>query len=169
MRAPAKFATSVPFPSTSFDQAAAAFAPTDEEGEEKSKGKSKGARVLFVDASAENYQPALNALMKVTGFDVHQIDLEPLVAERQAESQGNVREIFDQASPGSTILVLNNADCFFDEVAWQERDADPDKHTVVHYLYERMKHYGGMVVLVLNATNATEVIRHVPVDLAVEF
>jgi hypothetical protein len=133
----------------------------DEEGD--------GATVLFFGATDEEKTAALDALAEAAGnVNIHQVDLEPLVADRAEVTQGSVRETFDAAGDGHALLFLKNGDAFFDQA--QEVAADKDTLTPVDYLLQRMDSFKGLVVLSLaDPTHLQRTRDATPVDLVVTF
>jgi hypothetical protein len=155
-----QFVFEVAYGGTSFDEAVQQI-KVDEEG--------AGATVVFFGAADEDKQAALNALAKAAeGLTIHQVDLEPLVAERAEVTQGSVRETFDAAGEGRALLYLNNGDAFFDQE--QEVDAEEDALTPVDYLLQRMESFKGIVVLSLaDPTHLQRTRDATPIDLVVTF
>ena len=133
----------------------------DEEG--------NGITVLFFEASDEEKTAALEALVEAAGgINMHQVDLEPLIAERAEVTQGGVRETFDAAGEGAALLFLKNGDTFFDQA--EEETAEEDALTPVDYLLQRMESYKGLVVLSLaDPTHLQRTREATPVDLVVTF
>ncbi|HMB89355.1 MAG TPA: AAA family ATPase [Rhodothermales bacterium] len=135
----------------------------------KGDEESDGVTVLFFGATDEEKTTALDALAEaVGGVNIHQVDLEPLIADRAEVTQGGIRETFDAAGEGAALLYLKNGDAFFDQE--QEAAADEDSLTPVDYLLQRMESFKGIVVLSLaDATHLQRTREVTPVDLVVTF
>lgn len=155
-----QFVFEVAYGGAAFEQAIQEI-KVDEEGD--------GATVLFFGATDEEKTAALEALAEaVGGVNIHQVDLEPLVADRAEVTQGGVRETFDAAGEGGALLFLKNGDAFFDQE--QETTADEDTLTPVDYLLQRMESFKGIVVLSLaDPTHLQRTRDATPVDLVVTF
>lgn len=155
-----QFIYEVAYGGSAFEQAIQDL-KVDEEGH--------GITVLFFGAADEEKAAALDALAEaVGGVNIHQVDLEPLVADRAEVTQGGIRETFDAAGEGAALLYLKNGDAFFDQE--QEAAADADSLTPVDYLLQRMESFKGIVVLSLaDATYLQRTREATPIDLVVTF
>ncbi len=105
--------------------------------------------VVLLGGDNQARQSALSALADYTSLDVYQRDAAALIGERPLQSQGNLREAFDQASDAPTILVFNDADALFEAARREaeEHDLDEDARTLVDYLFDRIGSKPGVTVL----------------------
>lgn len=123
--------------------------------------------ILFAGATEAQRAEALNTLTEKLSYNLHQVDLAQLIGDRPIQTQGNLREVFDNASEQASLLVLNQADPLFDTL--EEREADTDEHTPVDYLFERIAAFPGIVVVSLQNADLVRAAAAHGADFVVEF
>lgn len=118
-------------------------------GEAVSNGE--GRCLVFAGGRDERRREALNAIGDRTTLNVHRRDAATLIGENAHQTQGLIREAFDTASEGASILYLENADAIFadSEREAEERQLDADAQTAREYLFQRMNHRSGVTILAL--------------------
>ena len=112
----------------------------------------EGRCIILVGGSEESRREALSAIGDRTALNVHQRDAATLIGENAHQTQGLIREAFDTASEGASILYLANADAVFEdsEREQEEKQLDADAQTAREYLFQRMIHRDGVTVLGLS-------------------
>ena len=123
--------------------------------------------ILFVGATEAQRTEALNTLTEDLSYNLHQVNLAQLIGDRPIQTQGNLREVFDNASEQASLLFLNQADPLFNTP--EERDADADDHTPIDYLFERIEAFSGIVVLSLQDAALLQTAATHGADFAVRF
>lgn len=130
----------------------------------------KGMRILLAGASEEQQEQVLLELLRTSDLATHQIDLSTLVSETREGTQGNLREMFDNAQMESSLLFFREADAFFEAVDRHEAGSGEDTLTAIDYLFQRMDAYEGAVVLCLaHPAYLARAREHAPLDLVVEY
>jgi hypothetical protein len=91
---------------------------------------STGASACLVFASSDNEQrqKALATLTEHLPYNLHQVKADTLVGERHIETQGNLRETFDDTGEEGHILVFENADALYElPGAEEEKEAEEER------------------------------------------
>lgn len=137
----------------------------------RARSEGGGCAVLFAGGTPAQRREALEALGTHTGLSVHQVALSSLLGERPEQTRGNLRETFDQVNPDGTLLYLDEGDAFVAAVedAPDAEFEDADALTSVRYLFQRMRAYRGVVVLVLETPGHEAEAREAELDLVVAF
>ena len=89
-----------------------------------------GASACLVFASSDNEQrqKVLATLTEHLPYNLHQVKADTLVGERHIETQGNLRETFDDTGEEGHILVFENADALYElPGAEEEKEAEEER------------------------------------------
>ena len=115
---------------------------------------STGASACLVFASSDNEQrqKVLATLTEHLPYNLHQVKADTLVGERHIETQGNLRETFDDTGEEGHILVFENADALYElPGAEEEKEAEEERDETtmmpIEYAFERIDSFTGVVVL----------------------
>jgi hypothetical protein len=110
--------------------------------------------LVLVGAGAQARQVFVGTLAAASDLQLHQVNLSELHDGEMAATQGNIREVFDQAGEAPTVLCLHTADRFYERVARTDarEHRDPDALTEDGYLLDRIDAFGGLVVVSFEGT-----------------
>jgi hypothetical protein len=122
--------------------------------DELASSLSTGASACLVFASSDNErrQKVLATLTEHLPYNLHQVKADTLVGERHIETQGNLRETFDDTGEEGHILVFENADALYElPGAEEEKEAEEERDETtmmpIEYAFERIDSFTGVVVL----------------------
>lgn len=133
--------------------------------------RGRGLRLVFAGATSWQRKEALTDLTEATALNVHQFEVPPLLSERFAATQGNLREAFDTADEGpASLLFFEKGDAFFDpEQLSEERKEKVDELTPLEYFLQRAKSFKGMLILSLDSRRHAREAQEKGFEVLVEF
>lgn len=149
----------VAYGSEAFEQAVAAIPDALREG--------SGMSFLFLGASQEQKEEALSAIGEYDDLNVHQFKVPQLIGERMMETQGNLRESFDNAGEDAAVLFFDEADVLLD--ASYAEDADEEDTALSSYFFERLSAYLGVAIACFSSPQSLPPMDDHEADVVVEF
>ncbi len=116
---------------------------------ERSKTVSDGSGItLIVTQASGDIQYAASVVAQGLNYRLHQVNMETLMGDSDAQTQGNLREVFDNAADGGIVLFFDHADAVFN---LDGAEREPDALTPGDYFLQRVKVFNGIVVLALSS------------------
>jgi SpoVK/Ycf46/Vps4 family AAA+-type ATPase len=114
--------------------------------EETQNGTRRGLRVLFTGHSGKNKLLAAQLFAHELSVDLFQIDLERIVSKYVGDTEKNLDALFQAAQASDAVLLFDDTDHLFGEVAPVE-DSGRFTNLDVALLRQRLESYDGVVVL----------------------
>ncbi len=122
-----------------------------------SKGsRGLGITALFAGPSGTGKTMAGEVLANELRLDLYVIDLSQVVSKYIGETEKNLRNVFDAAEEGTSILLFDEADALFGKRSEVKDSHDRYANIEVSYLLQRMEAYRGLAILTTNRKTALD-------------
>src|SRR5262249_23896346 len=89
-------------------------------------------------------------------MNLYRIDLSAVVSKYIGETEKNLRQLFDAAESGGTILFFDEADALFGRRSEVKDSHDRYAIIEINYLLQRMEAYRGLAILATNMKSALD-------------
>jgi hypothetical protein len=109
-----------------------------------------GISALFTGESGTGKTMASEVLAKALELDLYRIDLSQVINKYVGETEKNLKQIFDAAEDGGSILLFDEADALFGKRSEVRDSHDRYANIEVSYLLQRMEAYRGLAILTTN-------------------
>ncbi|GDY80038.1 ATPase [Streptomyces avermitilis] len=123
-------------------------------GERTNRGQ--GVTALFSGPSGTGKTFASEVLAHELGLDLYRVDLSAVVNKYVGETEKNLRQVFDAAESGGSLLLFDEADALFGRRSDVQDSHDRYANIEVSYLLQRMEAYRGVAVLATNLRAALD-------------
>jgi hypothetical protein len=115
-----------------------------------------GVSALFAGDSGTGKTMAAEVLAHELELDLYRIDLSAVVSKYIGETEKNLRQVFDAAEEGGSILLFDEADALFAKRAEVKDSRDRYANMEVAYLLQRMESYQGLAILTTNLRSSLD-------------
>ncbi|HEX8811317.1 MAG TPA: ATP-binding protein, partial [Terracidiphilus sp.] len=115
-----------------------------------------GVSALFAGESGTGKTLAAEVLAHELGLDLYRIDLSSVVSKYIGETEKNLRQVFDAAEEGGTLLLFDEADALFSKRSEVKDSRDRYANMEVGYLLQRMEAYQGLAILTTNLKSSLD-------------
>jgi hypothetical protein len=115
-----------------------------------------GISALFAGPSGTGKTLAAEVLATDLDLDLHRVDLSQVVNKYIGETEKNLKQIFDAAEAGGTLLLLDEADALFGKRTDVRDSNDRFANIEISYLLQRMETYRGLAILTTNLKPAID-------------
>ena len=115
-----------------------------------------GVSALFAGDSGTGKTMAAEVLAHELGLDLYRIDLSAVVSKYIGETEKNLRQVFDAAEEGGSILLFDEADALFAKRGEVKDSHDRYANVEVGYLLQRMESYQGLAILTTNLRSSLD-------------
>jgi ATPase family associated with various cellular activities (AAA) len=115
-----------------------------------------GVSALFAGESGTGKTLAAEVLAHELGLDLYRIDLSAVVSKYIGETEKNLRQVFDAAEEGGTLLLFDEADSLFSKRSEVKDSRDRYANMEVGYLLQRMEAYQGLAILTTNLKSSLD-------------
>jgi len=115
-----------------------------------------GVSVLFAGESGTGKTMAAEVLAHELELDLYRIDLSAVVSKYIGETEKNLRQVFDAAEEGGSILLFDEADALFAKRGEVKDSHDRYANMEVAYLLQRMESYQGLAILTTNLRSSLD-------------
>jgi hypothetical protein len=115
-----------------------------------------GVSALFCGESGTGKTLAAEVLARELALDLYRIDLSAVVSKYIGETEKNLRQVFDAAEDGGTLLLFDEADALFGKRGEVKDSHDRYANIEVGYLLQRMEAYQGLAILTTNLKSALD-------------
>ncbi len=115
-----------------------------------------GVSALFAGDSGTGKTMAAEVLAHELGLDLYRIDLSAVVSKYIGETEKNLRQVFDAAEQGGSILLFDEADALFAKRGDVKDSHDRYANVEVAYLLQRMESYQGLAILTTNLRSSLD-------------
>jgi ATP-dependent 26S proteasome regulatory subunit len=111
---------------------------------------------LFAGDSGTGKTMAAEVIANELKLNLYRIDLSAVVSKYIGETEKNLRQVFDAAEDGGTILFFDEADALFGKRSEVKDSHDRYANIEINYLLQRMESYSGIAILATNLKNALD-------------
>jgi SpoVK/Ycf46/Vps4 family AAA+-type ATPase len=125
-------------------------------GFERMSTRGLGITALFTGESGTGKTMAAEAIANNLKLDLFKVDLSSVVSKYIGETEKNLRQIFDAAESGGTILFFDEADALFGKRSEVKDSHDRYANIEVDYLLQLMEKYRGLAILATNMKTALD-------------
>jgi len=115
-----------------------------------------GISALFAGTSGTGKTMSSEVLAGELQLDLYRIDLSSVVSKYIGETEKNLRQVFDAAESGATILLFDEADAIFGKRSDVKDSHDRYANMEVSYLLQRMESYQGLAILTTNLKDSLD-------------
>ncbi len=115
-----------------------------------------GLSVMFSGPSGTGKTLAAEVLAGELQLDLHRVDLASVVSKWVGETEKHLRQVFDAADCGGTLLLFDEADALFGRRSEVRDSHDRYANLEVSYLLQRIEQFRGVVVLTTNMRSALD-------------
>jgi len=115
-----------------------------------------GLSALFAGESGTGKTMAAEVIANELNLNLYRIDLSAVVSKYIGETEKNLRQLFDAAEDGGTILFFDEADALFGKRSEVKDSHDRYANIEINYLLQRMESYAGLAILATNLKNALD-------------
>ncbi|MEO8062061.1 MAG: ATP-binding protein [Pseudomonadota bacterium] len=115
--------------------------------EETQNGTRRGLRVLFTGHNGKNKLLAAQLFAHELSVDLFEIDLQRIVSKYVGDTEKNLDALFKAAEASDAVLLFDDTDHLFGEIAPPGDDSGRFANLNVAELRQRIETYDGVVVL----------------------
>jgi ATPase family protein associated with various cellular activities (AAA)/winged helix domain-containing protein len=115
-----------------------------------------GISALFSGESGTGKTMAAEVVANELKLNLYRIDLSAVVSKYIGETEKNLRQVFDAAEDGGTILFFDEADALFGKRSEVKDSHDRYANIEINYLLQRMEAYSGLAILATNLKSALD-------------
>jgi SpoVK/Ycf46/Vps4 family AAA+-type ATPase len=115
--------------------------------EDSQSGARRGLRVLFTGHNGKNKLLAAQLFAHELSVDLFEIDLQRIVSKYVGDTEKNLDALFKAAEASDAVLLFDDTDHLFGEIAPASEDSGRFANLNVAQLRQRIETYDGVVVL----------------------
>jgi hypothetical protein len=115
-----------------------------------------GLSALFAGPSGTGKTLAAEVLAGELKLDLYRIDLAAVVSKYIGETEKNLKQVFDAAEEGGSLLLFDEADALFGKRGEVKDSHDRYANIEVGYLLQRMEAYRGLAILTTNLKSSLD-------------
>jgi hypothetical protein len=115
-----------------------------------------GITALFAGQSGTGKSMAAEVIAGELELALYRIDLSGVVSKYIGETERNLRQVFDAADEGGSLLLFDEADALFGRRSEVRDSHDRYANIEVNYLLQRMEEYRGVAILTTNQRHAVD-------------
>ena len=115
-----------------------------------------GISALFAGQSGTGKTMAAEVLANTLKLDIYRIDLSSVVSKYIGETEKNLKQVFDAAEGGGTVLLFDEADSLFGKRSDVKDSHDRYANMEVSYLLQRIESYQGLAILTTNLKDSID-------------
>jgi ATPase family associated with various cellular activities (AAA)/Winged helix domain, variant len=128
----------------------------DDWGFSRRMNRGLGLSALFAGESGTGKTMAAEVIANELQLNLYRIDLSAVVSKYIGETEKNLRQLFDAAEDGGTILFFDEADALFGKRSEVKDSHDRYANIEINYLLQRMEAYAGLAILATNLKNSLD-------------
>jgi hypothetical protein len=118
--------------------------------------RGSGITALFCGESGTGKSLAAEVIAGELGLALYRIDLSGVASKYIGETERNLRQVFDAADEGGSLLLFDEADSLFGKRSEVKDSHDRYANLEVNYLLQRMEDYRGVAILTTNQRHAVD-------------
>jgi hypothetical protein len=119
-------------------------------GGNKIRPRGYGIKALFSGAPGTGKTMCAEVIAGSLGLDLFKVDLSSVISRWVGETEKNLKEIFDAAEGGSTVVLFDEADALFGSRGDVKQAQDRFANQEVSFLLQRLEVFEGCAVLTTN-------------------
>ena len=109
-----------------------------------------GLKALFSGAPGTGKTMCAEVIAHALGYDLYKVDLSSVVSKWVGETEKNLREVFDAAEGGTSVLLFDEGDALFGSRGDTNNAQDKYANQEVSYLLQRLEAFEGCVIITTN-------------------
>lgn len=122
----------------------------DHWGGSKIRPRGYGIKALFSGAPGTGKTMCAEVIAGGLGLDLFKVDLSAVISRWVGETEKNLKEIFDAAEGGSTVVLFDEADALFGSRGDVKQAQDRFANQEVSFLLQRLEVFEGCAILTTN-------------------
>ncbi|MEQ1503916.1 MAG: AAA family ATPase [Myxococcota bacterium] len=119
-------------------------------GGAKIRPRGYGIKALFSGAPGTGKTMCAEVIAGALGLDLFKVDLSAVISRWVGETEKNLKEIFDAAEGGSTVVLFDEADALFGSRGDVKQAQDRFANQEVSFLLQRLEVFEGCAILTTN-------------------
>lgn len=119
-------------------------------GGNKIRPRGYGIKALFSGAPGTGKTMCAEVIAGALGLDLFKVDLSAVISRWVGETEKNLKEIFDAAEGGSTVVLFDEADALFGSRGDVKQAQDRFANQEVSFLLQRLEVFEGCAILTTN-------------------
>jgi len=119
-------------------------------GASKVRARGYGMKVLFSGGPGTGKTMCAEVIAGSLGLDMFKVDLSSVISRWVGETEKNLKEIFDAAEGGGTVILFDEADSLFGSRGDVKQAQDRFANQEVSFLLQRLESFEGCAVLTTN-------------------
>ncbi|MCA9488672.1 MAG: ATP-binding protein [Myxococcales bacterium] len=119
-------------------------------GGQKIRPRGYGIKALFSGAPGTGKTMCAEVIAGGLGLDLFKVDLSSVISRWVGETEKNLKEIFDAAEGGSSVILFDEADSLFGSRGDVKQAQDRFANQEVSFLLQRLEVFEGCAVLTTN-------------------
>jgi hypothetical protein len=109
-----------------------------------------GLKALFTGSPGTGKTMCAEVIAASLGYDLFKVDLSSVVSKWVGETEKNLRQIFDAAEGGTSVLLFDEGDAIFGSRGESKSAQDKYANQEVAYLLQRLEVFEGCVIITTN-------------------
>jgi SpoVK/Ycf46/Vps4 family AAA+-type ATPase len=122
----------------------------DKWGGSKVRPRGYGIKALFSGAPGTGKTMCAEVIAGSLGLDLFKVDLSAVISRWVGETEKNLKEIFDAAEGGATVVLFDEADALFGSRGDVKQAQDRFANQEVSFLLQRLEVFEGCAILTTN-------------------
>ncbi len=119
-------------------------------GMSKIRPRGYGLKVLFSGSPGTGKTMCAEVIAGSLGYDLFKVDLSSVVSKWVGETEKNLRQIFDAAEGGTSVLLFDEGDAIFGSRGDNKSAQDKYANQEVSYLLQRLEVFEGCAIITTN-------------------
>lgn len=119
-------------------------------GGQKVRARGYGIKALFSGAPGTGKTMCAEVIAGALGLDLFKVDLSAVISRWVGETEKNLKEIFDSAEGGSSIILFDEGDALFGSRGDVKQAQDRFANQEVSYLLQRLEVFEGCAIITTN-------------------
>lgn len=119
-------------------------------GASKVRPRGYGIKALFSGGPGTGKTMCAEVIAGSLGLDMFKVDLSSVISRWVGETEKNLKEIFDAAEGGSSVVLFDEADALFGSRGEVKQAQDRFANQEVSFLLQRLEAFEGCVILTTN-------------------
>jgi AAA+ superfamily predicted ATPase len=119
-------------------------------GQQRLRPRGYGLKALFSGSPGTGKTMCAEVIAGGLGYDLYKVDLSSVVSKWVGETEKNLRQIFDAAEGGTSVLLFDEGDAIFGSRGDNKSAQDKYANQEVAYLLQRLEVFEGCVIITTN-------------------
>jgi AAA+ superfamily predicted ATPase len=119
-------------------------------GASKVRARGYGMKVLFSGGPGTGKTMCAEVIAGSLGLDLFKVDLSSVISRWVGETEKNLKEIFDAAEGGGSVILFDEADSLFGSRGEVKQAQDRFANQEVSFLLQRLESFEGCAILTTN-------------------